>query len=494
MEISSFNQKRIEEIHSKLTEDNQILYDKFLKDLFSQTEKNSRDSDQLISHFLDAYIYLLETGKDPVDICNILDPLRLNDFYVSFKPVRFELDNAAVGFCLSLEDKNFKVYRVAISLKKKVEPVLLQIALDLSLKRFPIYTCVLKNGFFWPFLETTNNVTPIKQDRCICEKMKPEETALRMFNLLYSDNKVSLEISHILTDASGALVFLKCIIREYARLVGENITFPDSFFNCQDSVHEEESENAYKKIKRINKTDKLYDNPTVQFKADRGLPLVFGITNFDMSNKAIINKAHSLNVTVTTYMLAVLMLACKTCIEDKHGFINIELPVNMRKLHKTESLRNFSMFSIISCSTRMNRIDALAKEINKQIEQKCSKDAMYSNVISTRRMIDLTSPVPYFLKSLIIKTIYKKINSAMYISILSNLGLIDDLSDTGTFIDSYEFVLLPWNDNMTMCTLLSCGDLTRLTVGVRMYGPQFIDSIHDILNAEGIENEVFCYE
>ena len=60
-----------------------------------------------------------------------------------------KLDNAALIFpSTTRADKN-NLFRVSVLLKEKVEPLILQKALNFLVPRFPAVTSAVKRGFFW---------------------------------------------------------------------------------------------------------------------------------------------------------------------------------------------------------------------------------------------------------------------------------------------------------------------------------------------------------
>ena len=59
------------------------------------------------------------------------------------------LDNAAKIFPPTSSDKDTKVFRFTIELYEKIDPVILQEAVGLTMESFPFYKVVLRRGAFW---------------------------------------------------------------------------------------------------------------------------------------------------------------------------------------------------------------------------------------------------------------------------------------------------------------------------------------------------------
>ena len=76
------------------------------------------------------------------------------------KDVWYKLDLSAIVYP-TLQRRDFSsVYRLSVVLKEKIDPVLLQTALDRTLPRFPTYKVAIRKGLFWRYLEPNNRPGP----------------------------------------------------------------------------------------------------------------------------------------------------------------------------------------------------------------------------------------------------------------------------------------------------------------------------------------------
>ena len=72
------------------------------------------------------------------------------------KEIWYKLDLSAIVYP-TLQRRDFSsVYRLSVVLKEKIDPQLLQQALDLTLPRFPTYKVAIRKGVFWRYLEPNN--------------------------------------------------------------------------------------------------------------------------------------------------------------------------------------------------------------------------------------------------------------------------------------------------------------------------------------------------
>ena len=105
------------------------------------------------------------------------------------------------------------MFRFCINLKEDIFPELLQMALNFSIKRFPYFAVTLKNGLFWYYLEVRKKRYYIEIDNYrVCEPIDLRKKEPQLFRVLYKNRQISIEFSHLLTDGTGGLFFLKVLI------------------------------------------------------------------------------------------------------------------------------------------------------------------------------------------------------------------------------------------------------------------------------------------
>ena len=166
--------------------------DAFFEQLMSDKDLPILGKSLLHEHFVAGFEYYLQKGKSVDDICKLLDLSYLGDFYSGKKRTSYSLDNAAIVYPLGMKYGQMPMFRLAVELKEDIQPVLLQLALDFTLKRFPTFSAVIKNGFFWHYLETVNSVFLIEEEKDIpCKPISILLRSYRSFRVLYYRNRLS---------------------------------------------------------------------------------------------------------------------------------------------------------------------------------------------------------------------------------------------------------------------------------------------------------------
>ena len=76
----------------------------------------------------------------------------------------YELDNAAKIVPSTTVGADTRVFRITCELKEEVQPDILQRALDKSIREFPHFQCVLKQGLFWYYLEASSRQAKVFEE------------------------------------------------------------------------------------------------------------------------------------------------------------------------------------------------------------------------------------------------------------------------------------------------------------------------------------------
>lgn len=197
----------------------------------------------LISDFRRAAEVLVSRGLSPAEAAARLGHERLGDFYLSAPDYWYPLDDAAKLYPMSMTDGWMSVFRLSAYLDAPVEPSLLQLALDLTMPRFPFFATRIKRGVFWHYIDGVKRRFTVQPETELpCAPMNVAAGDSQSFRVLYYGRRVSVEFFHILTDGTGGLAFLTALLWEYLRLSGEA---PERPGPVETDPCGEECENAF---------------------------------------------------------------------------------------------------------------------------------------------------------------------------------------------------------------------------------------------------------
>jgi len=268
-----------------------------------------------------------------------------------------KLDNAGKLFPCVTSRHDTKVFRFICELYEDITPLILQDALDETMKHFPLYRSIIKKGLFWYYLESCDlKPTVQKEDKPPCSQIYDPHKKNLLFNVTYYRKRINLEIFHSLSDGTGALNFIKMLvyfylIKAHADELGGNIENLDYDTSPNESMSD--SFEKYYKGEKQKKKKKRITSYKVKgtLSSENRLNIIEGV----LDTSAVLNLARSYNTTVTVFLTALLM--CKIHegmheLEKKHPVV-ISVPVNLRNFFDSQSSRNF--FSVINLAYDFNK-------------------------------------------------------------------------------------------------------------------------------------------
>ncbi len=122
----------------------------------------------------------------------------------------YRLDLSAIVYP-TLQRRNFSsVYRISVLLNKKIDPVILQQAVEQTMPRFPTFKVAMRKGVFWRYLEPNQSPGPFVEPDIVnpCMPMSFKRRGRYLIRIYYYERRISLEVFHSLSDGSGALYLL----------------------------------------------------------------------------------------------------------------------------------------------------------------------------------------------------------------------------------------------------------------------------------------------
>lgn len=438
--------------------------------------------------FTAAIDLLLQLGCPLEEALTRLNPERLGGFYAWPATLWFRLDDAAKIYPLSMKHGQMSVFRLAAVLKEPVKPELLQIALHFTIQRFPGFATTVRKGFFWHYLDQTKRRYCIQPETDIpVRPLKIAASGSQSFRVLYYENRISAEFFHILTDATGGMCFLKTLLAEYLRLLGTDCPCGDGILDGTRPPLAGENENAFPAADRRGKGSGLTDRAALQLSGRLAPVHPCRILHFEMDAEKLREAARNRNATVTAYLLGLLFLAGRRATEAMGGSFNIQVPVNMRKFYPSPTLRNFSMYCGIRLDMeQVTTLDDILPEIQHQLTEKASREAMTEMIHSSTRLVNSVRFVPLFIKAPIARAIYGFLGDKIFTNTLSNLGVVNLPPEMQSRVDHLEFLLGTLVTNRAGCALVTCGGKAVLTIAKQTADPSLEEALCRLLDGDQV--------
>ncbi len=130
------------------------------------------------------------------------------------------LDNSAKIFPISTGKRYSTVFRLSVVLKERVEPKVLEEAVNQTLEKYEFFKVRMKPGFFWYYLEHNLKMPIIEEEQDYpCKYIDSRRNNNYLFKITYFEKKVNIDIFHSLTDGNSGTTFFKEIIYTYLELM-----------------------------------------------------------------------------------------------------------------------------------------------------------------------------------------------------------------------------------------------------------------------------------
>ena len=379
------------------------------------------------------------------------------------------LDNAAKIYPAARRAEWSNVFRVSATLKEDIDKDVLYSALDVTARRFPSIAVRLRKGVFWYYLEQMSNVPPIRDEYSYpLTKMSKKETRNCAFRVLTYKRRIAVEIFHSLTDGTGAMIFLKSLVAEYIQQ--KYCTHIPAEYGVLGRLEEPSSEELEDSFQKNAGKINAGRGEKTAYKLS-GTPEHNGflnITCLKVPVEDVLSAAHKYNVTLTTFLCAALMKAIQDIQKEKvpnqsrRKPIKVLIPVNLRKLFPSKTLRNFALYitpEILPklgeysfeeiCEAVKSKMDT--DNTRKQMSMKIAANVSSEQILAVRIM-------PLFIKNFVMKAVYDTVGERKSCLTMSNLGAIKLPDEMKEYVERMDFILgvqatIPYN-----CGVLSLGD------------------------------------
>ncbi|MBQ4626361.1 MAG: alcohol acetyltransferase [Clostridia bacterium] len=400
----------------------------------------------------------------------------------------YKLDNAGKVYPGQNTSSWSSVFRISVTLKEKVNPQLLEKALELTLPRFPGFDVRMRNGFFWHYLEKNpNGAPPVLPDAANpCLRVKWKENRGYLFRVFYYEKRISVEFYHAIADGYGASKFFMTLVAVYLRQTGLEIPNGESVLDISENPHKTEFEDSYLKNVNSKAKAKRLQKFTYNFKGKKLPKHFFNVTTGYIPVDKLKEKAAEHGATVTEYIAAVLVWVMYNLQKEekrkKEKRIGVQIPVNVRKYFGSETLRNFMLCYSFQIDPNMG--EYTFPEIVRQVSlylryinnEKEIQAMMNSNTGIERNPI--MRILPSVLKDFGISVVYKFAGEKGTSAIISNVGVVKVPEEMEPHIEKFMYMMGPGMVNAARCIAVS-------------QGGTFAMSISNIYESTLVQKEIF---
>ena len=382
-----------------------------------------------------------------------------------------KLDNAAKIYPAAKRRNWNNFFRISATLTEPVDTAVLRSALDVTARRFPSIAVRLRRGAFWYYLEQIPKAPAIQDEKsCPLAHAPFHQVRQCAFRVLVYHNRFAVEFFHALTDGTGALIFVKTLLAEYlSQKYGLTVPAVDGVLGRLEEPSDEELEDSFLRyagdVKASRKESTAWHLS--------GTPEKDGFKNLVtlmVPAPELKACAKRYGVSVTELLCAAMMQAIAQLQAEKvpqrrlRKPVKVLLPVNLRNLFPSRTLRNFASYVTPEIDPRMG--DYTFEEICAAVHHRMGLEnnpqtmraKFAANVASEKSPV--LRVMPLFIKNLAMKAVFDTVGECKSCLCLSNLGVVRLPEVMAPYVARMDFIIgvqakaphdcgvLTWNDTV----------------------------------------------
>ncbi len=362
------------------------------------------------------------------------------------------LDNAAKIYPAARSQNWSSLFRLSATLRDKIDRQTMELALDITLRRFPSIAVRLRKGVFWYYLQQLENAPALSPEYSFpLTKMDVESVRRCAFRVIVYENRVAVEFFHALTDGSGGLIFLKSLVAEYIQQrYGVHIPAQQGVLGRLEEPSPQELEDSFPKYAGPVKASRAESNAWHL----SGTPEPGGfqhLTCMSLHTPDVLKLAHQQGVSLTCFLSAAMLLALQNMQAQQvpnvraRKPLKVQIPINLRRIFPSKTLRNFAFYTTPEIDPRLGSYTfpeicqvvkhKMGQEVTpKQLSMKIATNVGSEKLLAVRIM-------PLFIKNIVMKAVFDSVGEKKLCLSISNLGDVKLPEEMLPYVDRMDFIL-----------------------------------------------------
>ncbi len=374
--------------------------------------------------------------------------------------------------------------------------------------RFPYMRVVLKRGVFWHYLEERRGPFPLEADLGVpCARFPAVRRDPEVIRIFARGNRIAVEFSHIVTDGVGGRRFFAVLLEDYlARVDGRREDSDRLVAPPDDRTRTAETEFAYRRfyapdLPRPPRLSRAWHQPGVRLHGTD-----YRVTTLVYSLSDIRGRAARAGVNVTEYIIAHYLVALQAAAMEarsprrrRRGLaprrpIRILVPVDLRALEGSSTVRNFFVFVMVELDVRLGtyQFAEITQKVHHQLRTELDLRSLRRHVTRNVRpeRNALVRLIPVRIKDIILRAAHRRSGEAANTTSFSNLMALPVPEAVARHVRHVAFVPLPSAVTGVNATLFSVGDAISLTFGSKLADAGIERRVAQGLAAAGMRGRV----
>ena len=408
------------------------------------------------------------------------------------------LDNASIIYPSCRTRKYATIFRLAVTMDEEVSEAVLGSALINCMKRFPGFRYTLDNGFFWWFLRRLEN-DPVTTPPFAMRPFSFKKNGGYMFRAGCEGRRIVLDFFHALTDGTGAMTFAMSLTAEYVRLrYCTEVPCRDWVLNLDEEPSPKETEDSFDRFSgtkgSLDKEPRAYhlhgteEAPGVLNNIRVSLPLD------KMQSLAKENDCTLTELITSVMLLSIQEVRSRRPVLGDSPFLKVEVPVNLRPMFNSRTLRNFSSYVHLGIDVRNGGLPFkdILQEVKLQKRLYVNPHRLTTRVAANVALEDNLAirSIPLFIKKLAINFINSHKGENYCSQTLSNLGNINLPEEMRRHVRDIDFILGRPQKKSGASACVSYGNRLNLNFSRKIVEHGFEDIFIRNLKNMGIDAEI----
>lgn len=397
-------------------------------------------------------------------------------------PDKLPLSNSDTIFPSTISKKQHHLYRCSMTLNESIDPEIMQRALDKTAPRFPFIAARLTTGLFWYSLTPAPNIRLEREQGRVMRHMTKREMKTACLRVMYEGAELIAEFFHALGDGCAAMVFLRTLAAEYIlQRYGAVIPPEKGVLSREDAPDPVEWHDSYQDYAGGKANPR---NAKAAYTL-KGEPLPDGRLHkriLTLRAEAALRRAKENHVTLNEYLVAIMLMTLQRMRREsrdkqRRRLLSIAVPVNLRKLFPSETLRNFSLCASADIDPEKGEwlLPEVCARVHNQLALAITQKEMAAGITTNVRITNtwLFRAIPLPIKDGLMRFAYVIFGIKACCLSLSNLGRFElpeamkpYVSDVSCFMDANprstnSCAAITYNDRLHLCFCRSIKD-TRL--------------------------------
>ena len=408
-----------------------------------------------------------------------------------------KLDNAAKIYPAAKRRTWTNYFRLSANLSEPIDLPVLRAALDVTVRRFPSMAVRLRRGAFWYYLEQIPKAPEIQAEKsCPLQHVPFDSVRKCAFRVLVYKDRIAVEFFHAVTDGTGGLIFLKTLLAEYlSEKYGINVPAEKGVLGRLEEPDEEELEDSFLRYAGDVKASRR--EATAWHLS--GTPEPDGYVNLvtmmlRVPEVKACAKEHG--VSVTELLCAAMMQALdnlqaeKVPLRQHRKPVKVTVPVNLRKLFPSHTLRNFASYVNVEIDPRLGSytFEEICQLVHHTMglgnDAKAMRAKIATNVASEKSPV--LRVMPLFVKNIAMKAVFDAVGECKACLCLSNLGVVQVPQIMSPYIQRFDFVIGPQANAPHNCGIATWGDAMYVSCVRNIKEPELELHFYRVLQSLGL--------